>query len=246
MPDLWDKDVAASMSVEHWSGQFLKPSGVAPMDIDTPEPAHADAAGPASTTATDVFGTPVLTVDSVAPVVFSLSNPGPARNITVRNAGTRISAYRVVPSSTWIRTSLDGGVALGAEMGGTPSTLQISVDLAQLPGDYYEGSVLIEPVVGGGQPARISVIASRSGQGMLFEGWNALDYSGAQVPWWEVTNTLTAMINPGSAWTVAARLDSVWLTHFRNPPLPSFNTLPDLLPGARHWLFVTGEATLAP
>jgi hypothetical protein len=243
MPNLWDKKVAASMDVDHWSGAFLKPSSVAAMDIDTPLPAHFDAAGPSGVTGEQVFGWPWMTVDSTAPLAFSLNAPAPSRPITISNTGNRVSTFRIVPSSSWIRVSLDGGAATGADLGGQPSTFTVSIDASQLPGDHYEGSILLESEVGGGGPITIPVIASRDTSGALFEGWNTVDYNGLEVPWWEVTNTLNSMVNPEWAWAVAARLDGGrWLTHFKNAPLPTFNTLPNLLPGVRHWLFVTSDA----
>jgi hypothetical protein len=66
--------------------------------------------------------------------------------------------YRVVPSQPWIKTNLHGGVALGADLGGAASLVTISVDKAALPGDYYEGYVTIEPLLGG-SPVRVNVVA---------------------------------------------------------------------------------------
>jgi hypothetical protein len=159
MPDLWDEEVAAAMSLEHWEGSYLPFANAEKMDIDTPEPSHLDASPPAAITAAQLFGHPQLAVDPTGTLTYSLVTQEPEGHIvTIRNAGTRLMVYRVVPSHPWIRTNLHGGVALGTDMGQVASLVTISVDKGALTGDYYEGFVQIEPLLGGA-PVRINVIA---------------------------------------------------------------------------------------
>jgi hypothetical protein len=105
------------------------------------------------------------------------------------------------------------------------------------------GSVVIDAVVAdsfAGEPTD-----GEPFEADLFEGWNPVDYEGPAIEQEELDAALGAIITPSSAWYEVARYEGgVWLTHFADPPLPAFNTLPEIVPGKLYWFFATAEAHL--
>jgi hypothetical protein len=82
----------------------------------------------------------------------------------------------------------------------------------------------------------------------LFEGWNEIEWPGATVSGVEaVIAAVSAHTSPPDAWQSVALYggaEAGWSQTFATAPLPSFNTLSELLPGGAYWLFVLEEAEL--
>jgi hypothetical protein len=106
--------------------------------------------------------------------------------ITVRNTGTWIAPFRVRTSASWLIVRhpndppgrvVDGGVAIGSETDvvvqktpriatrGRDSELQITVDAANLPEGQLTGTIIIEPLLGGGGITTITVQVTRDSTG---------------------------------------------------------------------------------
>jgi hypothetical protein len=91
----------------------------------------------------------------------------------------------------------------------------------------------------------------------LFEGWTQPGDSGWPGPPLgggagaprgedEITAYFDAHVDP-VVWTALALYDpdaGLWGQHFRNPPLPAFQTLHEINPGDALWIFATTDATL--
>ena len=62
----------------------------------------------------------------------------------------------------------------------------------------------------------------------------------------EIDDFLDAAVEPTTAWQALVHYDgSMWLQHFSDPPLQSFQTLSTVEGGETYWVFVTEEATLS-
>jgi plastocyanin len=78
----------------------------------------------------------------------------------------------------------------------------------------------------------------------LFEGWNAVPaWPGPYIGDDAVAAYFDANID--GEWEAVAYFDgNAWLQTFADPPLPSFNTLDEIVPGWDIWLFVPADAQL--
>jgi len=149
---------------------------------------HYDSTPPVNPALAGAFlGNPQLqvvgdrTVNITASATTATSSP-----VTVRNTGTWIAPFRVRTSAAWLIVRhpndpvgrvVDGGVAIGSETDvvvqrtprvvtrGRDSELQISVDPTYLPEGQISGTVIIEPLLGGGGITTITVQVTRSGTG---------------------------------------------------------------------------------
>jgi glucose/arabinose dehydrogenase len=96
---------------------------------------------------------------------------------------------------------------------------------------------------GGSQLYRLSRLGPEPVQ--LFEGWNQVTWTGPLVADDAIGPTIDAAVEP-DVWVSVAVFDGQWLQWFADPPLPSFNTLDQILPEQEIWVFVTEDATFSP
>ncbi len=154
-------------------------------DATPPVPAHADSTPAVDPSLAAAFiGSPKLVVSG--PTSGTLDPASPAGiQLIVKNAGTWIAPFRIRTSASWIvvrhpgdppARTLDGGVAIGAETdvvlaqqsGSAPrsaqkgyqSILSVTVDPSLLPEGLQTGTVIIEPLLGGGSPFQLTVSAT--------------------------------------------------------------------------------------
>lgn len=136
-----------------------------------------------------ILGNPVLSVSAPSSIALGISSTGAVSTatITVSNTGTSVAPFRIRTSSDWIvvnhpgdspARTMDGGVAVGSGTpvvtqpphGSTPavtqagyqSVLQIALDPATTPAGASTGTVIIEPLFGGGVVTTIAINASNA------------------------------------------------------------------------------------
>jgi hypothetical protein len=80
----------------------------------------------------------------------------------------------------------------------------------------------------------------------LFEGWSPISsWGGPSLEGDAITEYLNTHVDPNT-WNAAARFAGTegWQQRFKDPPLPSFNTLNDIAPGQRIWMYVLQDTVL--
>ena len=195
MPSLTVPQVAAALTAEnfHTCSNLDFSGGCASMDFPTTVPelgieTHTDITPPADPSLAGGFiGNPQLQVigDRAVSITASTTTATSAA-VTVRNTGTWIAPFRVRTSAAWLVVRhpndppgrvVDGGVAIGSETDvvvqktpriatrGRDSELQITVDAANLPEGQLTGTVIIEPLLGGGGITTITVQVTRGNTG---------------------------------------------------------------------------------
>ena len=114
-----------------------------------------------------IFGAPRPEVDGEP---LELSPDGEVvrpLEFTIRNAGSGLLVYRVVPESAWLRVSLDAGVAVGSPPGRARDdvTVRVEIEAGGLPAGVYEGSILVEALLPGGgvETTRVAVVLEKQG-----------------------------------------------------------------------------------
>ena len=138
-----------------------------PPDAAPYEPAALDDAA-AEAARQAIFGAPRADVDArplelgpggevVRPLAFS-----------IRNLGSGLLVYRLVPQDAWLRVSLDAGVAVGSPPGadGGAVSIRVEVDAAGLPAGVYEGSILVELLLPDGAVESVRVPVALEKQGV--------------------------------------------------------------------------------
>ena len=138
-----------------------------PPDAAPYEPAPLDDAA-AEAARQAIFGAPRADVDArplelgpdgevVRPLSFS-----------IRNLGSGLLVYRLVPQDAWLRVSLDAGVAVGSPPGadGGAVSVRVEVDAAGLPAGVYEGSILVELLLPDGAVESVRVPVALEKQGV--------------------------------------------------------------------------------
>ena len=195
MPSLTVPQVASALTAENYNscsdGSFDE--GCASMDFPTTIPEleivpHFDTTPPVDPALAAVFlGNPQLQVVGDRAVSITASTTSATSSaITVRNTGTWIAPFRVRTSASWLIVRhpsdppgrvVDGGVAIGSETDvvvqktpriatrGRDSELQITVDAANLPEGQLTGTIIIEPLLGGGGITTITVQVTRDNTG---------------------------------------------------------------------------------
>ena len=109
-----------------------------------------------------------------------------ASTVTVRNTGTMVAPFRVRTSAAWLIVRhpgdppgrvVDGGVAVGPDVEvviqksprtvqqGKDSVLEITVDPTYMPDEPFSGTVIIDALLGSGDPVTITVSGTRTGAG---------------------------------------------------------------------------------
>ena len=138
-----------------------------PPDAAPYEPAPLDDAA-AEAARQAIFGAPRANVDArplelgpdgevVRPLAF-----------TIRNLGSGLLVYRLVPQDAWLRVSLDAGVAVGSPPGadGGAVSVRVEVDAGGLPAGVYEGSILVELLLPDGAVESVRVPVALEKQGV--------------------------------------------------------------------------------
>lgn len=164
--------------------------GCASMDFPTTIPelevtTHTDSTVLADPALKSFFmGAPSLEVIGTRDITLTVTgNQATAASYTVRNNGTKIAPFRVRTSAAWLVVRhpndppgrvVDGGVAIGSDMDvviqrsprattkGQDSVLLITVRPEWIPAGASSGTVIIDPVYGGGSPVTITVRLSQS------------------------------------------------------------------------------------
>jgi hypothetical protein len=195
MPSLTVPQIAAALTAENFNicsnGDFA--GGCAPMDFPTTIPElqivpHFDTTPPVDPALASAFlGNPQLQVIGDRAVSITASTTSATSSaITIRNTGTWIAPFRVRTSASWLIVRhpndppgrvVDGGVAIGSDTDvvvqktpriatrGRDSELQITVDAANLPEGQLTGTIIIEPLLGGGGVTTITVQVTRGSTG---------------------------------------------------------------------------------
>ena len=115
-----------------------------------------------------IFGAPRADVDArplelgpggevVRPLSFS-----------IRNLGSGLLVYRLVPQDAWLRVSRDAGVAVGSPPGESRGavSIRVEVDAVGLPAGVYEGSILVELLLPDGAVESVRVPVALEKQGV--------------------------------------------------------------------------------
>ena len=137
LPDLKNPYWRAPLDLANFQYPYDK------MDLPTPKPAHQDPTpkpDPAARLA--VLGAPKLSVDR--PIVLVNVRPGESASpadVHISNTGTGIVPWRVSATKSWVRFSLQAGVAVGTDLTCLPASpcdrtadLKISVDPSRILG----------------------------------------------------------------------------------------------------------------
>lgn len=191
MPSLSVPAVAAAMSPAKYDAcdDAGFAGGCPEMDFPTSIPElgiepHRDSTPPLTgAQSMSMIGNPQLQVVGDRAVTITASKTtATSASFSVRNTGTWIAPFRVRTSVPWlvvrrpgdpVDATFDGGVAIGAEtavviqksprktVNGYEAKLQITVNPAYLPEGALSGTVLIEPLLGGGGVTTITVKVER-------------------------------------------------------------------------------------
>jgi hypothetical protein len=113
------------------------------MDLPTPKPLHKDATPkPDAAARLAVLGQPKLAVDR--PILLVNVRPGQSATpaeVRISNSGTGIVPWRVSSNKSWIKVSLQAGVAVGSDLTCAASSqcertavLKVSVDPSKILG----------------------------------------------------------------------------------------------------------------
>ncbi|HQW51311.1 MAG TPA: SH3 domain-containing protein, partial [Tepidiformaceae bacterium] len=191
MPSLSVPAIAAAMSPAKYDAcdDAGFAGGCPEMDFPTSFPElgiepHRDSTPPLTgAQSMSMIGSPQIQVVGDRTVTITASKTAAtSASFSVRNAGTWISPFRVRTSASWlvvrrpgdpVDATFDGGVAIGAETAvviqktprktanGYEARLEITVNPAYLPEGALSGTVLIEPLLGGGGVTTITVKVER-------------------------------------------------------------------------------------
>jgi len=137
LPDLKNPYWRAPLDLANFQYPYNK------MDLPTPKPLHKDVTPkPDAAARLAVLGKPKLAVDR--PILLVNVRPGQSATpaeVRISNSGTGIVPWRVSSNKSWIKVSLEAGVAVGSDLTCSASSpcertavLKISVDPAKILG----------------------------------------------------------------------------------------------------------------
>ena len=117
-----------------------------------------------------LLGQPVLVVDQTRLDLTVTDDTVDEGRITIRNTGTGLLSYRLVPDEDWIQVSLDAGIAAGGDvriLDGRPREATITITPVAgglLPG-LHQGTLVVEALLPSGEVVRTSltVVVDKSG-----------------------------------------------------------------------------------
>lgn len=131
-----------AFSLANWnacSGSFQ----CAGMDVPTPNPSHADPKS-VSGDRTAAIGSPALSVNPLDITLVTTPNGQSASvTVTIANSGTGPLAWRWSPSVAWLQYPRFSGMALGSDIGPSPTTVTLSASGVGLAPGIYSGVILI-------------------------------------------------------------------------------------------------------
>ncbi|MEO8539567.1 MAG: SH3 domain-containing protein [bacterium] len=186
MPNLASPEIAAAMVPSAF--QTCEDNGFSggcpAMDFATIP--HFDSTPPPNPSDVSLFlGDPVLKITGNTTILLTAAaSTATSSDVQVKNTGTGIAPFRVRTSADWLQVRhpgdpagrvIDGGVALGANMevvtqtkprqatSGADSILQITVDPTFLTAGTHTGTVIIDPLLGGGSAVTFTVTVTSSG-----------------------------------------------------------------------------------
>lgn len=188
MPNLSSPEIAAAMTpAKFQTCEDNGFSGGCPA-MDFPTTPHNDTTpAPSPGDAAYFLGDPsILITGKTAVVLTATATSATSSDVVVHNSGTGIAPFRVRTSADWIQVRhpgdpdgrvVDGGVALGADIvvvtqtkprataAGADSVLQITADPTYLTAGMHTGTVIIDPLLGGGGAVTFNVTVTASGGG---------------------------------------------------------------------------------
>ena len=168
--DGWASVFAAPFTDEEASSPFAgmnmgRPAGatiVAPPRFSTETAAQHRAS---------IFALPELTVGESVIELVATEQGLESGTITIRNAGSGLLVYRLIPSVDWLALSVPAGIAVGS---GVPllasQTVEASIvltpDADGLPEGLHQGSVVVEALLPDGAVVRETVVVLVDKQGV--------------------------------------------------------------------------------
>jgi hypothetical protein len=190
MPFFHREEVAAVFAPEVWQNCDVLIDGCAAMDFPTSFEElnvvpHNDPVQPVDPAlALQVFGQPFLSIQGPTTAdleILDSSGVSESVRVTVTNSGSWLGVYRVRSSVPWlvarhpgdqVGRTLDAGIAVGAETeivviasplrtrAGYAAEIDIALDWRQMALGSQQGSIVIEPLWGTGEPLAIAVTGS--------------------------------------------------------------------------------------
>jgi hypothetical protein len=154
MPDLNNPTWAEPLNVNNWNACSYS-LNCAPMDFQTPNTWHQDATT-LTVTREEVIGSPVMEV-ATDMEVHATSGGTTTTSFEVANSGSGVLAYRALSSDGWLQISPAAGVALGADLGGTPGRITVTVNGAGMGDGGYLGTVTLESLWGYDTPRVMTI-----------------------------------------------------------------------------------------
>ena len=165
----WSLILTAPFSGEDASQPFRAmtlplPAGALPLS------SQAFLSGDSASQRIQLLGRPVMMVDQGSLELTVTDDSVDQGSITIRNTGTGLLSYRLVPDVDWLQLSLDAGIAAGSDVrigDGRPREATITVTLAAgglLPG-VHQGTLVVEALLPDGEVVRtpLTVTVDKSG-----------------------------------------------------------------------------------
>ena len=186
MPNLASPEIASALSAENYHAcEDNGFSGGCP-SMDFPTTPHFDSTpAPLPGAASAFLGAPSITISGNTQVALvATATTSTASDVLVHNGGTGIAPFRVRTSADWIQVRhpgdpdgrvVDGGVAIGQDItvvvqskprataAGADSILQITANPLYLTAGVHTGTVIIDPLYGGGSPVTFMVSVTSPG-----------------------------------------------------------------------------------
>jgi hypothetical protein len=169
MPNRAGATMKSKMSSANWDACAYNIQ-CGPMDFGTPQPSHRDGS-PLTATQGQVLGAPSLSVSSANISMIAVPPSFPAASaLAVANVGSGVLSYRITSNSSWLKVSRYQDVALGANLGGRRSVLQITANTTGLGPGKHTAQLLIESVLTAHAPKTINVTVNNFPDGTLLKG----------------------------------------------------------------------------
>jgi hypothetical protein len=118
-----------------------------------------------------IFALPELTVGESVIELVATEQGLESGTITIRNAGSGLLVYRLIPSVDWLALSVPAGIAVGS---GVPllasqtvdASIVLTPDADGLPEGLHQGSVVVEALLPDGAVVRETVVVLVDKQGV--------------------------------------------------------------------------------
>ena len=126
------------------------------MDFPTPAPSHTDPTA-ASGTRTNAFGSPALATSASSFSLVVKQGQKASKALTISNTGTGPLSWRLSPSVSWLKLPTIQGVALGTDIGSTPSVVTFDADSLGVALGNYSGAIKVLSNYAQGLPKSVNV-----------------------------------------------------------------------------------------